>query len=294
MISCNSRQLNGIGGVVFDEDNPRFQKLPLVRRCELLGVNRSTVYYQPKQPDPEKSAYEETLKNRLDYWHTLYPCLGERKLQNYLQRDGYSIGRKLTRRLMKEAGIYTIYPKRNLSKPAKGAQKLPYLLRNLDIFLPNQVWSLDITYLPMKHGHMYLTAIIDWYSRKIVGWELSDTLETAPVLAALKRAIARYGVPGILNSDQGSQFTSDAYQELLRKHHIRQSMDGKARWVDNVIIERWFRSLKTEYIYINEYVNPRELRIGIRNYVEEYNAARPHQSLEYRTPDEAYYSKFVA
>lgn len=286
--------MNGIGGDIFDEDNPCFQKLPLVRRCELLGLNRSTVYYQPQKPDPEKTSYEEMLKNRLDYWHTNYPCLGERKLQKCLQRDGYSVGRKLTHRLMREAGIYPVFPGRSLSKPAKGAQKLPYLLRNLDIFLPNQVWSLDITYVPMKHGHMYLTAIIDWYSRKLVGWELSDTLDTAPVLTAVKRAIARYGVPAILNSDQGSQFTSDAYQDLLRQHHIRQSMDGKARWVDNVIMERWFRSLKTEYIYINEYANPRELRVGIRQYVEEYNAVRPHQSLAYKTPDEVYYSKFAA
>ncbi len=190
-------------------------------------------------------------------------------------------------------GIYAIYPKPNLSKPDKG-HKMPYLLKNKNIFLPNQVWAIDITYIPMKHGHMYLTAIIDWYSRLIVGWELSDTLDTAPVLDALKSAIAKHGTPAIINSDQGSQFTSDAYMGFLRQQGIRQSMDGKARWVDNVIIERWFRSLKTEYVYINEYRSPKELRSGIRAYVGDYNALRPHQSLDYETPEAVYSSKFAA
>lgn len=164
----------------------------------------------------------------------------------------------------------------------------------MNIFLPNQVWAIDITYIPMAHGHMYLTAIIDWHSRFIVGWELSDTLDTAPVLAAVKVAIAQYGTPGIINSDQGSQFTSDAYQGFLKEHRIRQSMDGKARWVDNVIIERWFRSLKTEYVYINEYASPKELRIGIRQYVTDYNSLRPHQSLGYDTPNSVWGRRFVA
>jgi putative transposase len=194
---------------------------------------------------------------------------------------------------MDEMGIYAIYPKPNLSKPGKG-HHVPYLLKNARIFLPNQVWSIDITYIPMKHGHMYLTAIIDWYSRFIVGWELSDTLDTATVLAAVKSAMKKYGTPAIINSDQGSQFTSDAYKELLRQHGIRQSMDGKARWVDNVIIERWFRSLKTEYVYINEYNSPRELRMGVRDYVTDYNGLRPHQSHGYATPEQVFHNVFVA
>ncbi len=194
---------------------------------------------------------------------------------------------------MSEMGIYAIYPKPNLSRPGKG-HKVPYLLKNMSIFMPNQVWAVDITYIPMKRGHMYLTAVIDWHSRYIVGWELSDTLDAAPVLAAIRAAIEKHGVPAIINSDQGSQFTSDAYKDLLKQHGIRQSMDGKARWVDNVIIERWFRSLKTEYIYINEYDSPKALRRGIRDYVADYNGLRPHQSLGYSTPEQVYRGTLTA
>ena len=252
------------------------------------------MYYEPRKPSCEAIEREEQIKKRLDYWHTKQPCLGVRKLRKMLRdHDGIIAGRKLIKRYMDEMGIYAIYPKPNLSKPDKG-HKMPYLLKNKSIFLPNQVWAVDITYIPMKHGHMYLTAIIDWYSRFIVGWELSDTLDTAPVLGALKTAIAKHGTPAIINSDQGSQFTSDAYMGFLRQHGIRQSMDGKARWVDNVIIERWFRSLKTEYVYINEYRSPKELRSGIRAYVGDYNALRPHQSLDYETPEVVYSSKFAA
>jgi putative transposase len=166
------------------------------------------------------------------------------------------------------------------------------LLKNKDIFLPNQVWAVDITYIPLRRGHMYLTAIIDWYSRYIVGWQLSDTLESANVLLAVSEAFVMHGVPAIINSDQGSQFTGAEYRELLKQQGIRQSMDGKARWIDNVVIERWFRSLKTEYIYINEYNTPKELRTGITQYVDEYNRLRPHQSLEYRLPIDVYTSVF--
>ncbi len=194
---------------------------------------------------------------------------------------------------MSEMGIYAIYPKPNLSKPGK-SHKVPYLLKNMSIFMPNQVWAVDITYIPMKRGHMYLTAVIDWHSRYIVGWELSDTLDTAPVLAAISEAIEKHGIPAIINSDQGSQFTSDAYKDFLKQNRIRQSMDGKARWVDNVIIERWFRSLKTEYVYINEYDSPKALRHGIRDYVADYNGLRPHQSLDYATPEHVYCGTLMA
>ena len=198
---------------------------------------------------------------------------------------------------MQEMGIYAVHPKPNLSKSGKEHKKFPYLLRKMNIWLPNQVWAIDITYIPMKQGHMYLTAIIDWYSRFIVGWALSDTLETAPVLNGVNEAIETYGTPAIINSDQGSNFTSEEYITLLREHKIKQSMDGKARWVDNVIIERWFRSLKTEYIYIVEYTNPRELRSGIKEYIHEYNYDRPHQSLNYNRPYQEYtkaFSRIVA
>lgn len=194
---------------------------------------------------------------------------------------------------MNEMGIHAIYPKPNLSQPGKEHKKFPYLLKNKAINFPNQVWAVDLTYVPMKNGHMYLTAIIDWYSRFIVGWALSDTLDAAPVIAALSQAMEQYGLPCIVNSDQGSQFTSDGYINLLKGNGIRQSMDGKARWVDNVIIERWFRSLKTEYVYINDYGSPRELRSGIETYIREYNEIRPHQSLDYETPLAVYQSSFA-
>lgn len=266
----------------------------MTRRCQLLGINRTTVYNKAKPADPTETEREEQIKKRLDYWHTMMPYLGSRKLVGKLRNeDDINVGRKLVRRYMTEMGIRAIYPKPNLSKPAKGQQKLPYLLKNKAIFLPNQVWAVDITYIPLRRGHMYLTAVIDWYSRFVVGWELSDTLESSEVLHAVSAAIERYGIPAIINSDQGSQFTSTDYQHQLKRQGIRQSMDGKARWVDNVIIERWFRSLKVEYVYINEYTSPRELRNGISKYVEEYNHIRPHQSHEYRTPAQIYGNPFT-
>jgi len=235
--------------------------LSVTRQCELLEVNRTSIYYVPAEQDHDR---ENKIKNRLDYWHTKMPYLGVRKLRNKLQiKDHILVGRKLIARYMAEMGIYAMYPKPNLSKRNMQHKLYPYLLRNLVINRPNQVWSIDITYIRMGRNHMYLTAIIDWYSRYIVGWELSDTLDTAPVLAALKGAISRCGKPEIINSDQGSQFTSDNYTMYLQVAKIRQSMDGKARWVDNVIIERWFRSLKNERIYPYEYLTPRALRIGI-------------------------------
>ena len=185
-------------------------------------------------------------------------------------------------------GIYAVYPKPNLSKRGKEFKKFPYLLKNKAIFLPNQVWAVDITYIKMGKKHMYLTAIIDWYSRFIVGWALSDALDTAPVLEAVQSAILTYGTPAIINSDQGSQFTSSDYIEYLASQGICQSMDGKARWVDNVLIERWFRSLKCECIYINEFESPRALRLGIAAYINEYNHERPHSTHDGDYPAEVY------
>ena len=239
---------------------------------------------------------EEKIKARLDFWHTKFPWMGSRKLADKLRKDdGYAkVGRKLVQRYMREMGIFAVHPKPNLSKPGKGHKKFPYLLRNKLIWMPNQVWALDITYISLGRTHMYLTAIIDWYSRFIVGWALSDTLEASPVIDALKQAMEKYGIPSIINSDQGSQFTSSEYMELLKSLGIRQSMDGKARWVDNVIIERWFRSLKQENIYINEYTSPRELRRGIGEYIKDYNTERPHESLGNLRPAQVYGGKFTA
>lgn len=270
-------------------------ELSVKRQCELLQVNRTSVYYKPSRPSDEESEKEENIKSRIDHWHTKMPYLGVRRLASKLrEEDELTVGRKLVKRYMAEMGIYCIFPKPNLSKRNQQHKVFPYLLRNIDIFLPNQVWAIDITYIKMGKSHMYLTAIIDWYSRFVVGWELSDSLDTAPVLEALKAAVSKYGAPAIINSDQGSQFTSTEYTSYLKEQKIRQSMDGKARWVDNVIIERWFRSLKCDNIYINEYKTPRELRLGIKEYVNEYNHERPHQSLGYQYPAKIYESLFAA
>ena len=267
-------------------------KLTVSRQCELFDINRTSVYYTPVEPDRDR---ENEIRNKLDYWHTKMPYLGVRKLRDKLQKiDDLPVGRKLIKRYMDEMGIYAVCPKPNLSKRNQKHKIFPYLLRNLNINRINQVWAIDITYIRMGRSHMYLTAIIDWYSRYIVGWELSDTLDTAPVLAAVRKAISIYGTPGIINSDQGSQFTSDNYVEFLKNATIRQSMDGKGRWVDNVIIERWFRSLKTERIYPYEYLTPRALRIGIGEYIEEYNTERPHQTHGYMTPEEVYLGRLAA
>ena len=263
------------------------------RQCELLGITRSTVYYEAKQPDEAALRLKEEIMSRIDYWHTVLPCMGIRKLAVKLRTEGYAVGRKLVQTYMQEMGIHAVYPKPNLSKRNFKEAIVPYLLRNKVISFPNQAWSIDITYIKMQHGHMYLTAIIDWFSRRIMGWELSDTLETAPVLDAVRAAVKRFGIPAILNSDQGSQFTSDDYKALLKSLDIRQSMDGKSRWADNIMIERWFRSLKTELIYVNEFHSPKELRQAIRQYVSDYNTLRPHEALDYETPEDTYLACFA-
>ena len=231
---------------------------------------------------------------RIDYWHTTMPYLGSRKITKLLVHEGFKVCRKTVRRLLKRMSITAIYPKENLSKRNFKEAIVPYLLRNYKVTAANQVWSIDITYIKMHHGHMYLTTIIDWYSRKIVGWNLSDTLGTAYVLEAVKNAVATYGTPEILNSDQGCQFTNKKYKEMIKNYGIKQSMDGISRWADNIIIERWFRNLKTEKIYPNEFSSPRELRKGLIDYINEYNKVRPHEALLYSTPDSYYYGQNVA
>lgn len=263
------------------------------RQCELLGVTRSQVYYGPKEPNHAAVERKEKIMGRIDYWHTMMPALGARRLRSKLDDEGYKVTRKTVRRYMEEMGICAVYPKPNLSKRNFKEGIVPYLLRNYVALFPNQVWSIDITYIKMYKSHMYLTAIIDWHSRKIVGWRLSDTLSAQPVLEAVREAVEQYGVPGILNSDQGSQFTSEDYRQLLRELHIRQSMDGRGRWADNIMIERWFRSLKTEEIYPKEYRTPRELRKALSEYINLYNKERPHQSLDNATPDKVFYACFA-
>lgn len=236
---------------------------------------------------------KEKRMKMIDEIHNELPASGARQMSKKLTRAGMPTTRYAAGALMEEMNIKCIYPKPNTSKPGKGHVKFPYLLKNKRIWLPNQVWAIDITYIPFNGGHMYLTALIDWYSRMIVGWKLADSLESAPVLACVEEAYEKYGIPSCQNSDQGSHFTSKAYIGLLAKSHVAQSMDGKARWVDNVIIERWFRTLKSEYIYINEFESPRELRVGIGRFIDSYNESRLHASLDYRTPSEVWGDAFA-
>ena len=267
-------------------------ELSVRKQCELLRMNRSSVYYHAHAPTEEDRLQKEQLMSRLDYWHTKLCGIGSRKLVVLLRQEGYAVGRKLVRRLMQEMGLRAIYPKENLSKRNFREALVPYLLRNRQIKFPNEVWSIDITYIKLHDSHMYLTAIIDWYSRKIMGWKLSDTLDTAPILTVVLETVEKHGAPAILNSDQGCQFTSNEYKALLKQLHIRQSMDGRSRWADNIMIERWFRSLKTEEIYLNEYHSPKDLRQAIDRYVTDYNTVRPHEALQYQTPEAAYASCF--
>jgi putative transposase len=273
------------------------KQLSIRRQCELLDINRSSYYYEAHPRYIVLPSEKERIMQRLDYWSVVEPAWGSRALETVLANEGFhSVNREFIRTLRSEMGLETIYPKENTSKSSKNARKLPYLLRSLrandGIWLPNFVWSIDITYIKMGRSHMYLVALIDWFSRFIVGWALADTLETAPVLDAVKTANERYGLPGILNSDQGVQFTSIEYMEYLANRRIRQSMDGKGRWADNVIIERWFRTLKVNNIYIFDYSSPRELHAGIKEFVERYNNVRPHQSLDNQTPVAVYESCF--
>jgi len=265
------------------------------QQCEILALNRSNLYYKNH---PRKSSFDEreAVMRRLDYWNTEEPTWGVKMLVPLLKNEGYNVSHETVRQLRKDMGLETIYPHKNTSKADKNARKMPYLLRKLRagdmIWLPNLVWAIDITYIALNRSHMYLTAIIDWATRFVVGWELSETLETAPVLEAVKKANKKYGYPSIQNSDQGSQFTSDEYRLYLAKIGTLQSMDSKGRWADNVVIERWFRTLKISNIYPNDYRSPRELKIGLEDFTERYNFVRPHQALGYRTPGEFYYSFF--
>lgn len=260
------------------------KEIPVSTGAKLLDVNRTTVYYTPVGVSDE----DLECKAIIDRLHLENPSWGARQMSAQLKRRGYDVGRKKARRYMTDMGIDPIYPKMNLSKRAHNAHILPYLLKSAVITRPNQAWSVDITYIPMRHGFMFLTAIIDWYSRCIVGWELDDTLCTDAVIRAMEKALA-VATPEIVNSDQGTQFTSDEYMQFLKDRRIRQSMDGKSRWADNIMIERWFRSLKYEEIYLNQYDSPKQLREAIRKYVYTYNFERCHSAIDNQTPASMYF-----
>ena len=260
------------------------KELPVSTGANLLGINRTSVYYGGIPVSEE----ELECKAVIDHLHTDNPTWGARQMSAQLKLRGYQVGRRKAGRYMREMDITPIYPKMNLSKRVKQAKVCPYLLRNAVIDCPNQAWSIDITYISMKHGFLYLTAIINWYSHCIVGWDIDDTLDTTMVINACKKAF-KVAKPLIINSDQGSQFTSDKYIDFIRNSGIRQSMDGKSRWADNIMIERWFRSFKYEEAYLTEYANLKGAREAIGRYIYTYNFERCHQSIGNKRPAEIYY-----
>lgn len=262
-------------------------ELPLTLQAELLSLNRSSLYYQAVPPSPEEVA----LKHRIDEIYTQYPFYGSRRITAVLERE-MTINRKRVQRCMREMGIAGICPGPNLSKRCLEHKVYPYLLRNLIIGYPNHVWGIDITYIRLLGGWLYLVAVLDWYSRYVISWELDQTLEMPFVLTAVDRALAQ-AVPTIWNSDQGSHFTSPQYLHRLSAAEVQISMDGRGRALDNIFTERLWRSVKYEEVYLNDYANPREARQGLARYFQFYNHERPHQSLNYQTPAAVYFAKEV-
>ena len=260
--------------------------LSIKRQCELLDVPRSTFYHVPKPVSEEELA----LMKLIDCCHLKHPYYGSRRIRDWLEDEGYRVNRKRVQRLMRTMGLVASYPKRNLSLANQAHKVYPYLLRNLTIDHPNQVWATDITYIPMARGFVYLVAIMDWYSRCVLSWRLSNTLDTSFCVDALNEAIELYGTPEIFNTDQGSQFTSEEFTDVLKAHDIRISMDGKGRWVDNVFVERLWRSVKYEEVYLKAYDNMSDARVSLGIYFDFYNTERRHQSLGRRTPDSVYYN----
>lgn len=261
--------------------------ISLARQCNILGLSRAAIYYRPKPP----SKKDLDIMNRIDEIYTdIAPTYGYRFMHQQLLEDGFSIGKNKVLKLMKIMGIQAIFPKkRKLTSIKDREHKIyPYALRNLEIERPNQVWSGDLTYIRVNGGFMYLAAIIDWYSKSILAWKLSNSMDTILVTDVLKEAIAKYGAPDIFNSDQGSQYTSKEHTELLKGHRVRISMNGKGRSLDNIAIERFFRTLKYDEIYLNEYESVRDLKRGIHRYINFYNFNRFHSALDYRKPMEVY------
>jgi len=266
---------------MIDKDH---RKLSVREQSQLLDLTRSTLYYRPKEPDP----LEETLKREILTQYLATPFYGARKMIIHLRRLGHEVGRKLVRRLMNALGIRAIFPKPNLSKRRQDHKVYPYLLGGLTIDRPNHVWATDITYIPTPGGHVYLVAILDWASRKVLSWRLSNTLSTHFCLEALDEALERYGKPEIFNTDQGCQFTSEDFTDRLKGAGIAISMDGKGRCLDNIIVERFWRSLKYEMIFLQEFTTMAELRVRIARYMDFYNNERPHQTHDYETPAAVY------
>ena len=262
--------------------------MALSRQCELAGIARSTVYAPRRvvelDPDPE----ELTLLALIDAEYTRHPFYGSRKIRIYLRGLGYQVNRKRVQRLMRILGLAGMAPGPNTSRPHPQHQLYPYLLRGVEIERPNQVWSTDITYIRLVRGFVYLVAVIDWYSRKVLAWRVSNTLDSGFCVDCLEQALQGYGTPEIFNSDQGCQFTSETFTAVLQRQGIAISMDGRGRALDNIFVERLWRSVKQEDVYLKGYADVPELLLGLTDYFEFYNTERSHQSLNYRTPDEVY------
>ena len=265
----------------------REHDLPITGQAKALGISRGSVYYLPRPV----SAADLAAMRRMDKLHLELPFAGSRMLRDLLNREGIEIGRRHVATLMKRMGIEALYRRPNTSKPAPGHKIYPYLLRGMTIDRPNQVWAMDITYVPMARGFVYLAAVVDWFSRRVLAWRLSITLEAAFCVEALEEALARHGKPKIFNTDQGSQFTSHDFTGVLIKAEIAISMDGKGAWRDNVFVERLWRTIKYEEIYLKAYDTVTGARASIGRYLGFYNARRPHSSLDRRTPDEAYFTR---
>jgi len=266
---------------------PDNKNLSIVSQCALLGLNRST-YYRPETGIGESPANLHLMKE-IDRIYTSAPYMGYRGITTVLRREGHRVNHKRVRRLMKKMGLQGVAPGPNTSRPAPQHKVYPYLLRNVKIERIDQVWSTDITYIPMPRGFMYLVAVVDWYSRYVLSWRLSNTLDANFCIEALREAIATGRRPEIFNTDQGSQFTSAAFTQVLLENNIRISMDGRGRALDNVFVERLWRTVKYEDIYLKDYRSPFALNAGLREYFDRYNTWRPHQSLDNRTPHEVYF-----
>jgi putative transposase len=261
--------------------------LSISRQAKVLNISRGCVYYEPR-PVP---AGDLAIMRRIDELHLDYPFAGSRMLRDMLHREGIEIGRRHAATLMKRMGVAALYRRPNTSRPAPGHKIYPYLLRGLKVERPNQVWAMDITYIPMARGFVYLCAVVDWFSRRVLAWRLSITMEAAFCIEALEEALAKHGCPEIFNTDQGSQFTSADFTGVLIANAIAISMDGKGAWRDNVFVERIWRSVKYEEVYLRAYESVGEARMSIGRYLDFYNRRRPHSSLDRKTPDEAYFDR---
>jgi len=262
------------------------QKLSLSRQCQLLEISRSSIYYKPVAPKAEDLEFMRLI----DEQYLKTPCWGSRSMRNWLRRKGCKVNRKRVQRLMRLMGLEAIYPKPRTSRPHPQHQIYPYLLRDLTIDHSNQVWAADITYIPMARGFMYLVAVMDWHSRKVLSWKLSNTLDAEFCVEALNQAIERFGTPQIFNTDQGAQFTSKEFTSVLKDNDIAISMDGRGRVQDNIFIERLWWTLKHQHIYLHSFDDGAQLRTGLSRWFEFYNKERPHQGLDGHTPNEVYFT----